>query len=773
MKRIFLSAVFLLSAITLYSQSVITGRVIDDESGTPVSDAAVIIDDFSGVATKADGFFVVGEIEEGRHSVKVRLLGYNEWKDAVDVFGTDTVFIEVRMAPSVFESEEVVVSATRTENFINNVPTRVNLITPRLLKAIPALSVDDYLANVPGVNVSRSFGIFSHKANITMRGLSGNEQARVLILIDGVPVNKSDGGTVNWNLLDPDMVERIEVVKGPASSVYGSNAMGGAINIITREPSDGFNGSVKLGYGTYNTLSGRMNLSQKRQLKDDKSIYWILNGMYRQSDGYITQSDADRAASSYIVPSDLMEYSGELKLGYGLGRNESLELDMIYYNDDRGTGETIYQPHGNNVEHDTYQARLRYDRSSGRFDSNVSLFWLNEDYKKVNEYMKDDYTFYKVLSQRLDIGMTSSFSYKAGYHHKLSAGLDLRQGSVDAKDVYYTSTDVVYNKGKIYNAGLFVQDEVSLLDEKLRLVMGLRYDMATFRDGAFTIEAPSAETSFMSDLQNSSLENVVWNAVTPKVSLNYALSNRSRIYLSAGKGFRPSVLDDLCRSGRIKGGFKLANPAINPEYIINYEAGGDMLVAKNLRASASVYYSTGKDFMYYVNSGDSIDMGYGDRPVYIRSNIPKVQIYGAELELNYRPTDDLTFNAAYSYNHSEIIRYRQLDSGDPVDLTGKHLTDVPGNALSLSGRWQNGFANISLACRYQDVMWVNDQNVYDDVVGDDMYPSYTVFDVKASKEIKMVRLDLGVQNILDKKFFDSKGAVCPGRFFTIEVKVSF
>jgi iron complex outermembrane receptor protein len=58
-----------------------------------------------------------------------------------------------------------------------------------------------------------------------MRGLSGNEQARVLVMIDGVPVNKSDGGSVNWNLLDPAMVERIEVVKGPASSMYGSNAM--------------------------------------------------------------------------------------------------------------------------------------------------------------------------------------------------------------------------------------------------------------------------------------------------------------------------------------------------------------------------------------------------------------------------------------------------------------------------------------------------------------------------------------------------------------------
>jgi len=70
-------------------------------------------------------------------------------------------------------------------------------------------------------------------------------------------------------------------------------------------------------------------------------------------------------------------------------------------------------------------------------------------------------------------------------------------------------------------------------------------------------------------------------------------------------------------------------------------------------------------------------------------------------------------------------------------------------------------------------MWVNDQNVYDEIVLSDKYPAYTVFDMKISKEVKKIRLDLGIQNILDKKFYDSKGAVCPGRFISFEVKVSF
>jgi|WetSurMetagenome_2_1015567.scaffolds.fasta_scaffold05443_4 iron complex outermembrane recepter protein len=757
----------------LLCQVTLTGLVKDRETGLPVSYAAVVLDAGTGLATGTDGTFLFRSVANGKHTIEVKMLGYEAWKSEIDISDNNPLNIEIMLVPAVIESAGVVVSATRTGNFINDIPTRVNLITPRLLKATPALVVDDYLANIPGINISRSFGILSTKATITMRGLSGNEQARVLVMIDGVPVNKSDGGSVNWNLLDPDMIERIEVVKGPVSSVYGCDAMGGAINIITRKPRDGFSGSIKAGYGTYNTITGRLNLSNSKRMDNDRSFYWMINGFYRTSDGYITQSKADQAASSYIVPSYLKEYSGELKGGYNPGKNESLEFDMIYYDDNRGTGETIYQPGGNSTDHDTYQARVKYTKATGKFDYNACLYWLNEDYKKVNEYIKDDYTYYDVVSKRLDIGMLSTVTFTPDPFQKFSAGIDIRQGSVDARDKYYTSTDIVYNKGKMFNSGLFMQDEITFPGERFKIITGLRYDVAEYFDGSFIIADPSAETSFMRNLQNGAFDNVLWKAFTPKASANYKFSDGSRVYVSVGRGFRPSVLDDLCRSGRIKGGFKLANPDIKPEYITNFEAGGDALAGSKVRTSLSVYYSIGTDFMYYVNSGDSIDMGFGDRPIYIRTNIPRVDIYGIEAEINYRPLSNLTFNAAYSFNHSKIIKYRKLDSYDVVDLTGKHLTDVAGNSVSLSGRWENRVVNLSMIFRWQDEMWVNDQNIYDDIVKSDRYPAYSTVDVKLSKEIKFAEIDLGIQDIFDKKFYDSKGAVCPGRFVSMEIKVNF
>jgi iron complex outermembrane receptor protein len=200
---------------------------------------------------------------------------------------------------------EVVISATKTQNFARDIPTRVNVLSLYKIKSLPVQFTDEYLQYLPSVNVSRPFGIFSSKSTVTMRGLDGKEQGRVLVLLDGVPVNKADGGSVNWNLINTGDIARIEVVKGPGSSIYGGNAMGGAVNIITRKPQKKISGMVGLQYGTYNTMGARLALSGRLNDSISKGFYWGLSGRYLQSDGYITQSEADQAANPYIVKSNM------------------------------------------------------------------------------------------------------------------------------------------------------------------------------------------------------------------------------------------------------------------------------------------------------------------------------------------------------------------------------------------------------------------------------------------------------------------------------------
>ena len=114
---------------------------------------------------------------------------------------------------------------------------------------LPAETVDQALSYLPGVHVERPYGMTSQSSTVSLRGM-GNQQGRTLVLVDGVPQNTSDTGSVTWNRLNLEDVERIEVLKGPAAAIYGDNAMGGIINIITVKPTKYFQGSTSASYGT-------------------------------------------------------------------------------------------------------------------------------------------------------------------------------------------------------------------------------------------------------------------------------------------------------------------------------------------------------------------------------------------------------------------------------------------------------------------------------------------------------------------------------------------
>jgi len=770
------SLIFVLLTVVpycLFAQTGIYGYVRDSKTNQVILGANVIVGNV-GTATNSNGFFFIDKLKPGEYKLEVSVLGYSKYQQKIVIEEGKRLELNIKLTEEQIQLDEIVVSATRSENRISEIPGRINLITPERLLLTASQTADEALALLPGVQVSRSFGLFSHKSSVTMRGLSGNEQARTLVLIDGVPVNKADGGSVNWNLISTGDVERIEVVKGPGSALYGGNAMGGVINIVNRRPLKQLEGNASIDYGTYNTQGVKARLAGRVGVDSLKYFYWSTNANYRKSDGYITQSEADQLANPFIVKSTFNEKSVNLKTGFANGNKINAEVDFTYYDDMRGTGEKVYQPEGNTTDHDTYQARSTVKGSGNRYGWNVSLFYLQESYKKVNEWFKDDYTWYNVLSVRTDYGLMSSFDFKIK-KHTFTAGYDVRIGAVDASDIYYTSTDKVDNRGKMDFYGVYLQDEISTFNDKVKVLLGLRYDFARFYDGAFIIHSPSSETAFMDQYQFSGIDDVEWGALSPRVSIQYKPSDDLRVYATYSRGFRPSVLDDLCRSGRVRGGFKVANPNLKPEYLDNFEFGADYRPINWLKLSSSIFYSKGTDFLYYVSTGDSIDMGFGDRPIMIRSNISDVGIYGLEFDFTASPLRYLNVFGNYAYSVPKISDYKPLYTGDPVDLSGKYLTDVPKHSLAFGAMFQNKeIFNLGITCKYVGEMFINDQNVYDEIVRSNVYPSTFTVDIKLSREfLQSITSSLSVQNIFDKQVYDSKGAVGPGRFIIASVGAKF
>ena len=164
-----------------------------------------------------------------------------------------SVFAQKEKVDTVLNLQEVIVTGSRAERPLTQSPGRIDVITPLVLRHSPALSVDDILSMLSGVNTTRSNGMSTMHTNVSVRGLAGDEQGRTLVLFDGIPINTSDEGSVNWNSLPVDNIERIEVFKGPGSSLYGNNAMGGVINIISKKAERPFLVNASVSYGSLAT----------------------------------------------------------------------------------------------------------------------------------------------------------------------------------------------------------------------------------------------------------------------------------------------------------------------------------------------------------------------------------------------------------------------------------------------------------------------------------------------------------------------------------------
>lgn len=734
-----------------------------------------------GAVSDERGAYLIEQIPSGSFMIRVSHVGFQSQERMVTIKEGETVVADFTLEPSVILTEEVVVTATRVERNITQVPGRIYVIKSKTLEALPLLSADDMMQVVPGVQVSRGSGIFSNKAIVTMRGLGGKEQSRVLVLLDGVPVNKTDGGSVNWNMLNIAGISRVEIAKGPASSIYGSNAMGGIIQIFTKKPDTTLTGAVTFKGGSFGTLGGNLWLGGRfktKKEKKDRYLYWTLTGMGTDSKGYFTEpSDSLRETDSTIVRTYLKEYGAGAKLGYVINPGHSVEAEVNYYDDWRGSGIKVVEPTGGFTRHATWQARGRYRVNQGIFNIAVNAFLQRENYHAMNESFKDySYKLYDVSSIRSDFGVLVNVTQPLFKNNELTEGIDIRQGAVNASDVYYTSTDKVNNAGKMNFYALYLQDEYSFWKDRMQLIAGVRYDYSNYFDGLFNIESPSTTTSFLAPFVDENISDASWQAFSPKVSLQYRPVQNLRMYIAVAQGFRPPILDDMCRSGKIRGGFKLANASLQPETITNYEFGADFKLFNKLFFEASAYYSRGKDFMYYVSTGDSVDLGYYPlTPVYMRKNISRVEISGIEAGFRYQITTNLNAYINYAYTHAVVSEYKVEDTLANSDLTGKFLADVPKHSASCGIQWTNRIVNLSATARYVGAMYINDKNEYDDTyLLSDQYPEYITVDFKIGKQLwHHLNLAVDVQNVFDKLIYDSKNQVSAGRLIFGEVSYKF
>ncbi len=783
MKQSLLLFIMLMSFSAMNAQVKLSGTVRDAESGEELVGASIMIGE-NGTSTNESGYFIISDIKKGIVSIKLSCVGYETLLKEIEI--TEDTKMNFNIYKKDIYSNQIIVTASRSEQMIGDVAGRVGLISAREINSTVKRSIDDVLKTSAAVHSDRSSGLFSHPSTVSIRGIAAGEQGRVLALIDGQPINKSDGGTVNWNRINPEGIERIEIFKGPGSSVYGNNAMGGVINFITKKASkEGYHAFAELNLSGFNTIEEKISVSGKLQNKN--GVSFRISGFNRTSDGYNTTREEFRFDDFY-VNSDLKEYGVDAKITYQFNDKSNLQFNYNFFDDKRGQGTKVRE--NNIMTHKTNYTSLSFNTVFSDVKLNMNVFYQMEDYLRVMEKYKasgsviSSYDLIDVDAERLDLG--GSVNVTIPFENNLAAaGVEFKRGKIDGSDIYRltfdtatktykTGTDVLTNRGYMTTIAAFVNDEWKFNDQ-LKFSAGIRFDNVKFTDGEYILTNPSKPNEFLKTFAGK-LKEYDWASLTPKISAQYAFLENLKAYAVYSQGFRAAALDDLTRPGFIKFGFKNANPNLQPEKIENIEIGLNYNVNQSLFIMPSIYYMIGNDYMAYLNTGQTINISGRNRPIIVKSNISKVRIVGADIDLRYFFTANLNLFANFAFTKTEVLEY----AGNAA-LVGKELTYTPSELGNFGVTYLNEFVNASLNMHYQGKQFLNDDNSetleVTDKVGNKVKVrmiiegSATAYLKLWKKLFNMVNLSLEVQNIFDAQTLSTYDKYSLGRFVTAGISV--
>jgi iron complex outermembrane receptor protein len=649
--------------------------------------------------------------------------------------------------------EEVVITATKTERRLEEIPGKADMINLKQIENLPAQKMDDLLRFVSGVNVTRNTGIYTIRPSVTIRGISGDEQGRTLVLMNGIPLNTSDEGGVNWNRIHPYNIQKVEIFKGPGSSLYGNNAMGGVINIITRKPVKPIEGMAGISYGTYTTYKPELYLGGQL----NNGLTYSLSGFYQGSNGYNNIPDTLRPDPDYTVPRYLKEGSVSANLGYSFSDQLNVDIQYDFYKDKRGEGEKIQAPDGEFRNFLTHFSRARLFGTKDKWYYDLGLYFQREHYFRIDERMRGiDYSRFDVESDRDDFGVVFNTNYALSTSQQITGGFEIKNGSVDGGDYYQTSDDQVINRGSLRSLSLYLQDEMAFFAEKLRLIGSIRLDHVQFLNGKYLATGSGVDYW---EQYSPELVNHTWNAISPRLAARFTISDNISTYASYSRGFRASILDDLCRSGWMWVGPKIANPQLGPEYLDNFEWGMNIRLFDQLILEPTVYHSIGSDFLYYVATPDSL---FG-RPVYRRENVTRVNITGIELDARYQLNPSFLVRANYTINRSEIGEFEE----NP-ELAGKQLKYTPAHRASAGLLWLNRYVNIGFNLLYKDQQYTDDANV-------NKIDPYTTADLQLSRHLfsDHLGITLSVQDLFDNEHMETAEYISPGKLINARISLRF
>jgi iron complex outermembrane receptor protein len=695
--------------------------------------------------------------------------------------------------------EPIVVTATRTEKSLSDVPADVSVVTSQDIESRNIQKVDEAVDLLPGVFDKRSKGLDT-TGSVIMRGIPN--QVRNLVLLDGEPLNNGYTGIVNWNSINPEDVASIEVARGPFSSLYGGNAMGGVVNILTRTPQER-EVTIKSGYGTDNTWTEYASYGDK--LYDRLSVFASFG--YKQSDGYPTSLVVVKPGTShagtpvngavpttdnqgnpaYIIgntgDNNWWTDSGSVKLVYDIDANSkaffSYRIDQYGYGYDNpqsflndSSGNNIFSGTVNinggrlvlhegsfltggggvtqNIYHGGYETQLFNDavlKISGGF-LDMPDNWYVTPTSATATRSGGPGTISSTPSQMYHTDVQLSFPVFE--KHLITFGGAFRYDEATNQTNNLTDwtdtgskTNLTYEaKGKDNIFSFYTQAEIALL-RNLTLYAGARGDYWETYDGmANQVGSPGFPQYYDSNSDFS---------INPKGSLVYKPLDTTTLRASIGTAFRPPDVYELYRTWVTSYGTTYqANPNLIPETSFSWDLGVEQKLGSSTVLKFDYFNNTIHDFIYAASVSPNLN---------VETNAGKAETDGFEFGIETKPWECLKVFSNATYIHSEMLD----NPANPLTV-GKQLVGVPEYMFNLGGELTYRKFSFTLTGRYVAKQYSNDQNL-DRVSGVyGSYDSYFVADLYVRYKLtNWVTLDFAINNMLGEEYFAYYQA--PGRQF--------
>ena len=670
---------------------------------------------------------------------------------------TSLALVQNSFANSSLE-EVMVTTATKTEKNIEGVSASVIVITEEEIQKTGASTLDKILEKVPSINAQ--YGRFPHpsassKASISLRGMGANG---TLILVDGKRLSGETESPYEMTRITASMIERIEIVKGSMSTLYGSDAIGGVINIITKKVDKNVS-TLDLKYGSNgdgDAVNKNVNFTNRGSVDklrykintsiDDTTPYKVNKSYTQQAINPSSGADLNGNSLDNISGNYDVTYKDEAtvktigtRLEYDFSDNFTAGLDLSYFTEDREgqyLGNTSATSGGliTNTPVNSEDKNRRIDISSDfkyliNDDLSMNTKVYRSYYKKRN--YTDPLTFDGATNTKFSANVTidtleSDLTYILNDSNIITTGLEYRKETRDSGAINPDASSSEFITKVVNYKSLFIQDEIEISDT-LNAIIGTRYDNISNADNKITLQAGLVKEI----AEDTSIRaNYAQGYRTPDIAELYVVS----MYYKGAKRYGSEVINTI----------KTESYDLKPEQSQTFELSLSNKY-ENLSSVFTIFNNKVKDKIDLVSYNDSSS----STKYYTSENIDQVDIKGAEVSFDYdlNKDIDLGLNATYLKTEDES--------------TGKELTYTPDISASFSVNYKiTNDLNTNLMLRYIGEQYSNSTNT-------EQTNNYTLVDLGAQYQInKNIEYYLGVDNIFNKEVDEEIGTNVGSYYFT-------